>query len=195
MEYVISIHAPIVGCDLKWEWLIIWILLISIHAPIVGCDMMIHKPMTYAYDFNPRTHRGVRRKIHPKGYVCKVISIHAPIVGCDTNAQRLLLRAFYFNPRTHRGVRLNITSLSATCNKFQSTHPSWGATKEEWLIIWILFISIHAPIVGCDSFWAWDFLAVLYFNPRTHRGVRLILSKITIYLIIFQSTHPSWGAT
>ena len=56
---------------------------------------------------------------------------------------------------------------------FQSTHPSWGATKKKLLTV----------------------MAIEYFNPRTHRGVRR--ESITIYTkeIEFQSTHPSWGAT
>ena len=34
-------------------------------------------------------------------------------------------------------------------------------------------ISIHAPIVGCD-FLSYTYLIIHpYFNPRTHRGVRL----------------------
>ena len=147
-------------------------------------------------DFNPRTHRGVRRQTGitiPKGYN-------------------------YFNPRTHRGVRLTDTGVAVTSVQFQSTHPSWGATvralfSREWInpfqsthpswgatryntyhaVTWCNFnprthrgvrhaskvvdgtitdISIHAPIVGCDyskSDWV-DSLQ--NFNPRTHRGVR-----------------------
>ena len=34
---------------------------ISIHAPIVGCDHFTPTHNTYTIDFNPRTHRGVRR--------------------------------------------------------------------------------------------------------------------------------------
>ena len=33
------------------------------------------------------------------------------------------------------------------------------------------------------------------FNPRTHRGVRLFTLLFTHYHYVFQSTHPSWGAT
>ena len=57
--------------------------------------------------------------------------------------------------------------------QFQSTHPSWGATIEVYLIQYLTKISIHAPIVGCDNI----------------DGSTFIGSKI------FQSTHPSWGAT
>ncbi len=33
------------------------------------------------------------------------------------------------------------------------------------------------------------------FNPRTHRGVRHCLNPLTVLIELFQSTHPSWGAT
>ena len=124
-------------------------------------------------DFNPRTHRGVRRRsiwlwpyinnFNPRTHrgvrPCSVsfiksiikISIHAPIVGCDSKWR--------------------------ICNRysarFQSTHPSWGATIESLTGLSIIRISIHAPIVGCD--------------PRNWES----LSTDTR----FQSTHPSWGAT
>ena len=57
-------------------------------------------------------------------------------------------------------------------NKFQSTHPAWGATIIGSCVFVMIAISIHAPRVGCDvSFLAnpWCFF---YFNPRTPRGVR-----------------------
>ena len=79
----ISIHAPIVGCDISYagykddyslfqsthpswgatfllESIFLIVSKISIHAPIVGCDL-VYKPKSMSL----------------------VISIHAPIVGCD----------------------------------------------------------------------------------------------------------------
>ena len=79
----------------------------------------------------------------------------------------------YFNPRTHRGVRLNVFMDKLSFGKFQSTHPSWGATMYVDSISINEGISIHAPIVGCDSSRA----------------------KGYAQRIVFQSTHPSWGAT
>ena len=66
--------------------------------------------------------------------------------------------------------------------KFQSTHPSWGATLGTDGIYGSGTISIHAPIVGCDSD-SHVFPCLLYdFNPRTHRGVRRVLYKrLVIY--------------
>ena len=59
------------------------------------------------------------------------------------------------------------------CQEFQSTHPSWGAT-------------IRCPVIPH---------LILYFNPRTHRGVRLCSGSLKGTERQFQSTHPSWGAT
>ena len=122
------------------------------------------------------------------------ISIHAPIVGCDCFNGFSVYRPIHFNPRTHRGVRrLNcLTSFYFTL--FQSTHPSWGATEmcdtekngkvisihapivgcdyNSILIEQLMGISIHAPIVGCDLLSRLIKIDCLYFNPRTHRGVR-----------------------
>ena len=78
-----------------------------------------------------------------------------------------------FNPRTHRGVRPLPNPLNpALDNAFQSTHPSWGATKVKLPFVISLVISIHAPIVGCDSAQQMQKLKDKDFNPRTHRGVR-----------------------
>ena len=100
-----------------------------------------------------------------------------------------------FNPRTHRGVRPNCNDLLNDNTWFQSTHPSWGATSTKIKIYDGLKISIHAPIVGCDSTSSLGFYSYWYFNPRTHRGVRRNWKWNTWMLKEFQSTHPSWGAT
>ena len=126
------------------------------------------------------------------------ISIHAPIVGCDTS----LYEAF-----------------STVLERFQSTHPSWGATHRCMRLLarfWNDFnprthrgvrppkvnytlkanvISIHAPIVGCDGGIAFSSTGINDFNPRTHRGVRHTPQGAQAFRIKFQSTHPSWGAT
>ena len=124
---VISIHAPIVGCDVD-NLNLLPLNTISIHAPIVGCDWSKRKYYKINSNFNPRTHRGVRRGIIADISLEPVISIHAPIVGCDSDllirqplnlcisihapivgCDRSGLRVVYvidnFNPRTHRGVR------------------------------------------------------------------------------------------
>ena len=146
----ISIHAPIVGCDSNWSNLKDFII-ISIHAPIVGCDKAdITLTINYE-DFNPRTHRGVRQYYLPSLTLGASISIHAPIVGCDIIKFRFHFKILKFQS-THPswGATLAITNNYFLPYIFQSTHPSWGAT----LLLWF-FINHLSD-----------------FNPRTHRGVR-----------------------
>ena len=56
-----------------------------------------------------------------------------------------------FNSRTPCGVRRALSRPSSTATRFQFTHPVWGATAGEPLVQLALFVSIHAPRVGCDS--------------------------------------------
>ena len=147
---------------------------ISIHAPIVGCDMCLPVLVSGEDNFNPRTHRGVRRRYRIQYYRYSDISIHAPIVGCDTDsANRTVATLIFqsthpswgatkektqstlylknFNPRTHRGVRL-IQKLQACARCIISIHaPIVGCDIEkDDTVFALLYISIHAPIVGCD---------------------------------------------
>ena len=148
-------------------------------------------------NFNPRTPHGVRRAVLAR------------------NARR----ARHFNPRTPHGVRRYLKVRAYTVPKFQSTHPSRGATRlagqrfeacinfnprtphgvrllktvqqNEYEII-----SIHAPLTGCD--------APPHRARRHARGISihapltgcdLRTPPKTPRVSVFQSTHPSRGAT
>ena len=80
----------------------------------------------------------------------RMISIHAPLAGCDPSKIFAAVSVSKFNPRTPCGVRPPHPAFSPTTKKFQSTHPLRGATA--WHSIEMLqeFISIHAPLAGCD---------------------------------------------
>ena len=124
--------------------------------------------------FNPRTHRGVRlikllalslkKRIsihapivgcddHPVsgGVAPSVISIHAPIVGCDPSEYltTVLVQRFQSTHPSWGATFFNIVFCFLI--RFQSTHPSWGATMIIINNINFSVISIHAPIVGCDG--------------------------------------------
>ena len=101
--------------------------IISIHAPLAGCDrtsaVFFHRPA----HFNPRTPCGVRpsamssplvyavfQSTHPlRGATddfitsdfINIISIHAPLAGCDARRYRRERYEENFNPRTPCGVR------------------------------------------------------------------------------------------
>ena len=131
--YIISIHAPLTGCDNEVYLLVKPDMLISIHAPLTGCDFR-QRPL-YLLDiyFNPRTPYGMRleragvglsystfQSTHPLRDATHdfmdveqtyKISIHAPLTGCDLKQCRDLTRLLLF----------------------QSTHPLRDAT------MWLMF--------------------------------------------------------
>ena len=55
-----------------------------------------------------------------------------------------------FNPRTPCGVRHGLASAMFAVQRFQSTHPLRGATTRHLLVSFQNYISIHAPLAGCD---------------------------------------------
>ena len=144
---------------------------------------------------NSCPHAGATGKTHCP-YNPAAISIHAPLTGYDL------------------GV---IYSFAFTWS-FQSTHPSRGATFRPEQTGKPGRISIHAPLTGCDKMPLLRPLPLRNFNPRTPHGVRpttwtvaATVWAISIhapltgcdehmvgverYCSLFQSTHPSRGAT
>ena len=124
--------------------------------------------------FNPRTPCGVRPPPVYHWRIERLISIHAPHAGCDVGA------------------------------RFGGPLPA--------------AISIHAPHAGCDLINAIFTVRHVYFNPRTPCGVRhtekgiprtnskisihaphagcdALNSSHSLFLHLFQSTHPMRGAT
>ena len=101
--------------------------LISIHAPLAGCDAPARSGADRCFDFNPRTPCGVRHGKRKRVQRVPHISIHAPLAGCDTTALDFFVRQQIsihaplagcdyllgrgnqgvadFNPRTPCGVR------------------------------------------------------------------------------------------
>ena len=125
---------------------------ISIHAPIVGCDYELcwHG---HAWQRFQSTHPSWGATLYDILMMCGLdISIHAPIVGCDASGYLDEVNEDNFNPRTHRGVRHLYSCWICNRKRFQSTHPSWGATYGHKWGFKRWKISIHAPIVGCDIF-------------------------------------------
>ena len=117
-------------------------------------------------------------------------------MGCDT-CKSLICVLYILFQSTHPswGATLQPYSAYIDSSIFQSTHPSWGATISTASAVFPPHISIHAPIVGCDILLISTMKVKRDFNPRTHRGVRLQLILYPIRIDLFQSTHPSWGAT
>ena len=120
---------------------------ISIHAPLVGRD---------------RRHRPLR---HGGG-----ISIHAPLVGRDFwLALAMLLKVISIHaPLVGRDVSEDVASRVDL--EFQSTRPSWGATRGMIQYFVDAEISIHAPLVGRDQLQRPLHDQERHFNPRARVG-------------------------
>ena len=59
-----------------------------------------------------------------------------------------------------------------------------------------LAVSIHAPRVGCDNESIASERNQTGFNSRTPCGVRPLKMLMRLeFLVMFQFTHPVWGAT
>ena len=134
---------------------------------------MIHKPMTYSYDFNPRTPYGMRLNIffclfiyfyrfqstHPLRHATRFLwlmhyqrkfqSTH-PLRDATPAVMYHVAEHNYFNPRTPYGMRL-------------SAGNTVGSGAD---------ISIHAPLTGCDRVSRIYPRIKKYFNPRTPYGMR-----------------------
>ena len=216
-HWVISIHAPLTGCDAQRgrEGLRLTLFQsthpsrgatqsvkqlhlssgISIHAPLTGCDPNQNFRVGCVTLFQS-THpsRGATGDGTDPG-VTVAISIHAPLTGCDmqvhfvsflsmefqsTHPSRGATILFplrsgankYFNPRTPHGVRRPIFR----CNIF---HRHFNPRTPHGVRHGNVFPAVFAP----------------NFNPRTPHGVRPFQISALYVKEVFQSTHPSRGAT
>ena len=101
------------------------------------------------------------------------ISIHAPRVGCDQAELKKYQDAEISIHAPRVGCDRRRRSNKKCTTTFQSTHPVWGATPNDYVRLESeSAISIHAPRVGCDGLAAQFGAFVKDFNPRTPCGVR-----------------------
>ena len=170
---------------------------ISIHAPREGCDYWDALALLDGAISIHAPREGCDGSSPGRATAPPTISIHAPREGCDTGRPMAGASSRLFQS-THpaRGATLTAAATSSTGSSFQSTHPARGATTQY-------------PKIARRKF---------YFNPRTPRGVRLLIGVYSLGLRSisihapregcdvswyttnslkhqFQSTHPARGAT
>ena len=118
--------------------------------------------------FNPRTH-----------------------TGCDTSPKNNGSYYDCFNPRTHTGCDF-IRSVKHLIVRVSIHAPTRGATTTLSKVMCPTqqSVSIHAPTRGATL--QGQIYGVFYyrFNPRTHTGCDMIKAVISLFTIMFQSTHP-----
>ena len=193
--WVLSIHAPLAGCDKSSDRIYQKRGTFQSTHPLRGATALAYARSGVCRHFNPRTPCGVRQaqrrqtrreriiSIHAPLAGCDqgkdaekeiaFISIHAPLAGCNALATKILLDISNFNPRTPCGVRPLFFRVSVCDREFQSTHPLRGATQRD--------------AARMDR--------IFHFNPRTPCGVRLPRLRKIQSTSRFQSTHPLRGAT
>ena len=101
----------------------------------------------------------------------------------------------YFNPRTPCGVRHVVDKFIKSLVWMSIHAPRVGCDQSRFPLWEPPDISIHAPRVGCDEMAQVSSIPPGNFNPRTPCGVRLEPPLFFGGWIGFQSTHPVWGAT
>ena len=124
-------------------------------------------------DFNPRTPYGMRletpffvlfslkfQSTHPLRdatladsivNVFSAISIHAPLTGCDIRRTRKYQKLRIFQSTHPLRDATECCGMSFSEEQFQSTHPLRDATPSVDFDQSSIFISIHAPLTGCDT--------------------------------------------
>ena len=101
---------------------------ISIHAPLTGCDSSGNNIKGVYKYFNPRTPYGMRLASILKCAKCGHFNPRTPY-GMRLNSGYKIKGVYkYFNPRTPYGMRLIVEG---------------NINRADW-------ISIHAPLTGCD---------------------------------------------
>ena len=100
-----------------------------------------------------------------------------------------------FNPRSPRGLRRRGKEYQA-CRQGISIHAAQeGCDVIQSAIVWRGTISIHAAQEGCDSKNEMAITSGCDFNPRSPRGLRLIVIVAKAKIYLFQSTQPKRAAT
>ena len=193
--------------------------MISIHAPLAGCDAGAMWRRADDGYFNPRTPRGVRLVLLMSDNGTPEISIHALLAGCDEgHLDPAQLEEIFQSTRPMRGATAMICSLDIS-REFQSTRPMRGATAQRVILGKTEFefqstrpmrgatkvsgyadiedysISIHAPHAGRDDPAVLGFFPPPDFNPRAPCGARRRWPPCSRRSRKFQSTRPVRGAT
>ena len=150
---MISIHAPLTGCDSIKYGLVVFIRPISIHAPLTGCDFPFRRKVWKKRGyFNPRTPYGMRLNSSDSDWIfLENFNPRTPYgMRRSTAVGSLFLIREYFNPRTPYGMRRHIL-------------PDAGMIEN---------ISNPAPNSWCDKNVRNISMIEKNFNPRTPYGMR-----------------------
>ena len=167
---LISIHAPLAGCDIddlipyannaKFQ---------STH-PSRGATRAIWIPHSWRKYFNPRAPCGARQRQHDALLRQPLISIHAPLAGRDSASMTHFFASPLFqSTRPVRGATGH-QAIKGAVTGFQSTRPVRGATLTE--DDWRAFAEFQStrPVRGATRTTCLRKLRSLFQSTRPVRG-------------------------
>ena len=147
------------------------------------------------HHFNPRIPYGMRRLIHTVDQTHVVISIHASRMGCDLDEWGKQTEGEFQSTHPVWDATGDDWMMAGNAVLFQSTHPVWDATHAKSARGRFRDISIHASRMGCDPRLPARRAKHRNFNPRIPYGMRRYSAYQQVFDMEFQSTHPVWDAT
>ena len=148
-SHEVSIHAPRVGCDPRWESSRREPRCFNSRTPC-GVRQLTDDQKAELTSFNSRTPCGVRHLVSAYQQHLDEFQFTHPVWGATTMRGHISAYPVSFNSRTPCGVRLKRLLKVMILLRFQFTHPVWGATQPQARAGEARRVSIHAPRVGCD---------------------------------------------
>ena len=146
----VSIHAPLAGCDLGLMVVFLSSICFNPRPPCGVRPAAISLPCS-SVGFNPRPPCGVRLEKIAKIKGVTAFQSTPPLRGATESLRLTLFRSKFQSTPPLRGATGTGRGSRAKC-KFQSTPPLRGATCLWYNLIPVFFVSIHAPLAGCDLF-------------------------------------------
>ena len=217
INHLISIHAPLAGCDAEVNADLTSLEAFQSTHPLRGATLAMLLASTRSWEFQS-THplRGATctgcslarlksfQSTHPlRGATCyfflsipfPIISIHAPLAGCDLLPPLGHDKLLDFNPRTPCGVRRILCRMAARKSRFQSTHPLRGATFATILDSKLSKFQSTHPLRGATNRLTYNVLSNHISIHAPLAGCDYEVQPKPMTMAEFQSTHPLRGAT
>ena len=194
---LISIHAPLAGCDIddlipyannaKFQ---------STH-PSRGATRAIWIPHSWRKYFNPRAPCGARQRQHDALLRQPLISIHAPRAGRDWSSGDKGCRhgISIHAPRAGRDILIEVDGKTVVIS-IHAPHAGRDRKSYPCRMGGSTYFNPRAPCGARPLVPGIYQLLKNHFNPRTPRGVRRgAYTTYCLVFTIFQSTRPVRGAT
>ena len=168
----VSIHAPRVGCDLNSGLDHTRYDKFQFTHPVWGATINLLQHGLNLISFNSRTPCGVRHTSHKGMNDYQQVSIHAPRVGCDQVRGRVGREAQVSIHAPRVGCDEYFGLATANGDKFQFTHPVWGATSSLLMLVRTQGGFNSRTPCGVRRLYRLCRPAYQCFNSRTPCGVR-----------------------